>query len=56
MAYKECVRQGAKPGDTIMIKGKPYICPAKPKKGKKASNQTGVKPSGAPKMRGYGGF
>ena len=26
------------------------------KKGKKASNQTGVKPSGAPMRRGYGGF
>ena len=51
MAYKECLKQGAEPGDTIMIKGKPYICPAKPKKGKKASNQTGVKSDGSPNRR-----
>jgi|LULS01.1.fsa_nt_gb hypothetical protein len=55
MAYDECKKRGAKPGDTIMIKGEPYICP-KPKKSKKASNQTGSKPSGAPNRRGYGGF
>ena len=56
MAYKECVKRGAKPGDTISINGKPYICPSKPKNKKKASNQTGVKSSGAPNRRGYGGY
>ena len=38
MAYKECVKRGAKPGDTITLNGKPYICPSGPKKGKKSKS------------------
>ena len=38
MAYKECVKRGAKPGDTITLNGKPYICPSGPKKKKKSKS------------------
>ena len=55
MAYKECVKRGAKPGDTITLNGKPYICPSEPKK-KKKSNQTGVKPSGSPNRTQHGDY